>query len=358
MFLNRLEVHDFRNLESVDLELGPGLNLFVGDNGAGKTALLEAVHVLGKGRSFRTHRVRNLVRSGTTQLVVRGVVQGDTGQKHTLAMSKSLREGTRLKLDGDPQRQLSRIAAHLPLQLMLPDVADLVFGPPSERRQFLDWGLFHVKHAYHGWLRDYLRLLKQRNAWLRSGEAEKSPDVWAPAMSALAADIHRARHAYCQELGARLDQTVERLGMQLNLTLRYEPGWKAEDNGENLGNVMAECLPRDVKSGSTQYGPHRADFVVVSGDLQASQIISRGQGKVVSSALNVSQAEVLLAESGQRSVFLIDDLGAELDRKRSSRFFELLEQMGCQILATALETPSGLGDGAMFHVKHGAVNRE
>ena len=241
---------------------------------------------------------------------------------------------------------------------MLPDVADLVFGPPSERRQFLDWGLFHVKHPYHGWLRDYLRMLKQRNAWLRSGEAERSPDVWGPAMSTLAADIHRARLAYCEHLGARLNKTVERLGMQLTLSLRYEPGWKVADSGENLGNVMAEHLPRDVKSGSTQYGPHRADFVVASGELQASQVVSRGQGKVVSSALNISQAELLLSEHGQRSVFLIDDLGAELDRKRSTRFFELLDQLGCQILATALETPSGLGTGTMFHVKHGVVNRE
>ncbi len=362
MILEYLEVTDFRNIESAKLSLSPGLNLFCGENGAGKTALLEAVHLLGKGRSFRTHRVRNLIRHGESACIVRGTIQERGGISHSMAISRSLREGTKLRLDGEPESRLSALASLLPLQLMLPDVSDLVFGPPSERRQFLDWGLFHVKHGYHGWLRDYLRLLKQRNAWLRSQQSEDSigVDPWAEQMVGLSLLLHEARLDYVQGLAERLDSTVQRLGLQLNLSIRYEPGWKVESNGENLRNLLAESLPREVKLGSTHIGPHRAEIVILSSESPAAHHVSRGQGKVISSAMNIAQAELLHREQGRQSVFLIDDLGAELDRRRSERLFGLLGEIGCQILASALEPPSELSaildNTTTFHVKHGEVN--
>jgi DNA replication and repair protein RecF len=361
MLLNALEVRDFRNLAHIRVELSSGLNLFIGENGAGKTAVLEAVHLLGKGRSFRTHRVRNLVRHGESELVVRGETTTARGLAHTIAIAKSLRSGTQLRLNGNVEKKLSRIAQELPLQLMLPDVADLVFGPPSERRQFMDWGLFHVKQSYHGWLRDYLRLLKQRNAWLRTQQGNRypEPDPWGAAMVPLALELDRARSWYCQALAETLDDIVQRLGMQLDLKLRYERGWHGEEPPELLGNLLADTQPRDVKSGSTMVGPHRADFLVTTKGTPAIQHVSRGQGKVISSALNIAQAQLLKANTGRASVFLIDDLGAELDRTRSTRLFELLASLDCQILATALEPPGGLIDAmktsTMFHVKHGAI---
>lgn len=361
MLLKALDVRDFRNLTHVHLDLSPGLNLFVGDNGAGKTAVLEAVHLLGKGRSFRTHRVRNLVRHGQQALIVRGETADGDAQGHSLAISKSLRSGTQLRFDGNNEKKLSRLAHELPMQLMLPDVADLVFGPPSERRQFMDWGLFHVKHPYHGWLRDYLRLLKQRNAWLRSqqGNRKVDTDPWGAAMVPLALQLDQARQWYCKVLAEELDSIVQSLGMHLELELRYERGWSGTEASENLGNLLAETLPRDVKSGSTTAGPHRADFMVTAKSIPAVQHVSRGQGKVISSALNIAQAQLLRQQTGRESVFLIDDLGAELDRDRSTRLFELLGSLECQILATALEPPGGLiaamKKSAMFHVKHGAI---
>ncbi len=361
MLLKSLDVRDFRNLERVHLDLSSGLNLFVGDNGAGKTAVLEAVHLLGKGRSFRTHRVRNLVRHGQQELIVRGEIEDSHRRDHSLAISKSLRNGTQLRFDGISEKKLSRLAQELPLQLMLPDVADLVFGPPSERRQFMDWGLFHVKQSYLGCLRDYLRLLKQRNAWLRSQQGSRivDKDPWSVAMVPLAVELDAARRWYCQELTAALDNTVQKLGMQLDLELHYERGWSGGDGPENLGNLLADTLLREVKSGTTLAGPHRADFVVTAKSVPAVQHVSRGQGKVISSALNIAQAQLLRLKTGKESIFLIDDLGAELDRSRSTRLFELLGSLNCQILATALEPPGGLiaamSKSAMFHVKHGAI---
>ena len=362
MRLTRLEVSNVRNLEQVALEPGPGLNLLYGDNGAGKTALLEAVHLLGRGRSFRTHRIRQVIRRGEDQSLVRAELELSRGQSSQLALQRSLTTGVQLRVDGHPVSKLSEIAARLPLQVMLPDVSDLVFGSPTERRQFLDWGMFHVKHQYHGLLRDYLRVLKQRNAWLRSQmEGSKGNDPWIHQFVELAGGLDSMRKEYISHLSDALIEAAASLGMDLDLELKYAQGWREGVSPKELVNVLAEQLPREVKLGATQSGPHRADLVIRALGAVAAQQVSRGQGKVISSALNIAQARLLNELTERTSVFLIDDLGAELDRTRSHHLYRLLADMGCQVFATAVEPPRDIEAFSdhltLFHVKQGAIRR-
>ena len=353
----RLEISYFRNLSSVALELNPGLNFFYGANGAGKTAVLEAVHLLGRGRSFRTHRARTLIQHDAETLTVRATVEDEQRGAQSVAISKNLVGHTELKINGLTERRLSEAARLVPLQVMLPDIAELVFGGPQIRRQWLDWGTFHVKPEYLRSLREYLRILKQRNAALKLAHSDLEPWTTQLVQAAEIVDAHRVD--YLKAFVPEFEHTIGRLAPELAISLVYRRGWP---DGESLDKVLGEWGLREVKSGATQAGPHRADIELRVGASKASAVLSRGQGKTIASALKVGQAR-LLAESARRSsVFLIDDVGAELDESHNSRFFEMLEEMGCQILATSTQKPVNANPFTgerinVFHVEHGKVHR-
>lgn len=360
MHFERLEISHFRILDDVALDLNPGLNFFHGDNGAGKTAILEAAHLLVRGRSFRSHRPRELIQQGQEQLTVRArVADGAMGQR-TIAMGRDLSGRTELKINGMQERRLSEAARLIPLQIMLPNVADLVLGGPGVRRQWLDWGVFHVKPDYLRTQREYVRLLRQRNAALKAAYVS-SPEfeAWTAQLVQAADRVDAQRKSHIAEVGPLFRATLARLAPDLEVELIYRRGWPS---GETLDKVLGEWAPREVKWGSTQAGPHRADVELRVGDARAAGLLSRGQAKAVASAMMVSQAQLLADGLKQTSVFLIDDVGAELDEGHNARFFQLLDDMDSQILATSTRLPLGGSCFAgermtVFHVEHGRAQR-
>jgi DNA replication and repair protein RecF len=357
---DHLEIFCFRNLDSVALELNPGLNFFHGDNGAGKTAILEAAHLLVRGRSFRGHRPKELIQRGQEQLTVRATLADQFLGPRTIAMTRELSGRTELKINGLQETRLSEVARLIPLQIMLPNVADLVFGGPGVRRRWLDWGTFHVKPDYLRVQREYVRLLRQRNAALKAG-ITSSPDfeAWTAQLVQAAERVDAYRKTHIDELRPLFSDVLSALAPELDVELVYVRGWSAE---EPLDKVLGGWGSREVKLGATQAGPHRADVDLRVGDARAAGLLSRGQAKAVASAMMVSQARLLAGALNQTSVFLIDDVGAELDEGHNARFFQLLDDMDSQILATSTLLPRG-GSGfagkrmTVFHVEHGRVQR-
>lgn len=372
MRFSRLEISYFRNLTSVAVELSPGLNYFHGENGAGKTAVLEAVHLLCRGRSFRTQRARSLIQHDADQLVVRAVIDDEFRGLKTLAIAKDRRSRTELKVDGKPERRLSEVARVTPLQVMLPDIAELVFGGPANRRSWIDWGTFHVKPDYLGILRDYLKAVKQRNVLIRDAAPSRELQPWTEKLVELAQRVTVARMDYLAELQPHFESALARLAPELAVQAVYYRGWSLD---ETLEKVLGDSLSREVKYGATQWGPHRADVQLRLQGAPASTMLSRGQGKMVASALQIAQAMLLAERDQRRTVFLIDDAGAELDTGHNVRFFELLREVGGQILATTTQEPGSdhsiarlfaqqigetWGDDQtpetqVFHVEHGVI---
>ena len=356
MIVEHVEVRCVRNVTEASLDLCPGLNVLVGPNGAGKTALLEALHLLIRGRSFRGRGVSFLVQHGAPALTVHLRGSDPARGRVTLGMARERTDGTELRLNGEIVRQASAVAGLLPMQLLLPDLADLVFGSPRERRQWLDWGVFHVKHDYMDTQRDYVRSVRQRNAVLRTDDHE-TLEAWTARMVALGEAVTEARRAYLDAVLPTVLDCLETLAPGLAVTLEYYAGFQ----GDSFAEEVAESTPRDVKLGATQVGPHRADIRLGSDRGRAAGILSRGQGKALASALRIGQAKALLDEQGARSLFLIDDVWAELDDEHSVRFFGLLDRMDCQILATSTHEPGlaesfGTGRSKVFHVEQGVVS--
>ena len=318
MRIDRLEISFLRNLTRVAVELAPGLNTFYGENGAGKTAILEAVHLLCRGRSFRTQNTQSLIQHGCDQLVVRGVIDDEVRGPTTLALSRDRQGRTQLRLNGETEKRLSEIARLTPLQVMLPDISDLVFGSPASRRAWIDWGTFHVKPRYLETLRQYLRAVRQRNALLKDQADSRTLEPWTEEVSRLGETVTRDRLDYLESLTPHFQTVLGELAPELAVEIRYQRGWGRDDE---LRKLLGDSSPREVKYASTQWGPHRADVQLRVEGTPAGAVLSRGQGKLVASAMKIAQAS-LLAETEQRTtVFLIDDAGAELDVTHNARFF-------------------------------------
>lgn len=356
MIVERLELRNFRNIATATLELSPHFNFLIGPNGAGKTVVLEALHLLLRGRSFRTRRVSYLIRHGTRDLAVQALCRDPVRGREHISLKKDRANRTELRVNEEPVRQASVVAGLLPLQVLLPDLAELVFGEPRGRRQWLDWGAFHVKHDYIDVLRRYTRALRQRNALLRSGDTH-TLDTWTDRMIETGEIVIRARTDYLQTVGDALLSCIESLAPGLDIRVRHYPGFEGESFAEEVG---AHTLG-DVKSGFTQVGPHRADVRLGAGDNVAAGVLSRGQGKLVASAMRIGQARGLLTHQSRPSLILIDDVWTELDDDHSARFMRLLDGMGCQILATSTHEPVAASSIAadrvrVFHVKHGEIS--
>lgn len=354
MVVARLDVENVRNIEAAHLELDPAVNLLIGPNGAGKTAALEALHLVFRGRSFRTARAERVVRHGQERMAVGAACLGPVLGRVRVAY---VRENGRVALsrDGRTVRASSLIATLQPIQLLLPDLSDLVFGPPTARRQWLDWGAFHVKQDHAATLREYLRALRHRNALLRTDDRQ-TLFVWTEKVAELGERVAANRRRYLDEIKPEIEWCLGALHAGLTTTVDYQPGWR----GEGLMETLGEQVDRDVKSGLTNAGPHRADVDIKCAGGDAADVLSRGQGKVVASALRLGQARHLAAH-GRQSLFLIDDVGAELDAAHNERLATVLDDMECQIVATSAhpdagEVLRGSRGGRLFHVKQGRLS--
>jgi len=359
MRLARLEVSHVRNLTHVLVDLVDGVNVFIGPNGAGKTSLLEALFLLARGRSFRTSHITSIVQRGESALTVRAHVVDERRGPVAISLHKRRDNVAEAQLNGVPERRQSDVAALLPLQLFLPDGAALVFGGPGERRRFLDWGVFHVKPDALATLRDYQRALRQRNAMLRAARGQatlRSVEIaaWSERVAEVGVAVDALRRDYVALLAPAFAEQLARIAPDLAADLEYASGWS---DGETLAKSLSESLARDVKFGATHAGPHRADLRIRSGVAPVAETLSRGQAKAMATALRLAQAQCTMSVAGRRSVFLLDEGGAELDQTHARLLYEAIEDMGCQVMATANAVPvelKGLGRAMrLFHVEHG-----
>ncbi|GAB3324984.1 DNA replication/repair protein RecF [Haliea atlantica] len=357
--LSRLDIHQLRNLQSVRLEDLGRVNLIYGPNGSGKTSLLEAIHILGSGRSFRNTSPRSLVRHGSDQLTVFALQQ--VGDRHSsLGVQRTVSGDLQVKLAGVAQRNLSQLAFALPVQVIDASTFDLLVGSPAVRRQFLNWGVFHVEHGFHEHWMGFQRALKQRNTLLRRGTISGYElAVWDRKVAEAGEAIHAFRLAYFEALAPRFRQVLNRLVPELDqVEVRYRRGW---DRKVPYAEALAVAGEGDRERGFTQTGPHRADVRITVQGRSAAETLSRGQQKLLVIALKLAQGGLLREATGRQCLYLVDDLPAELDRGHLGRVCEELDALGAQVFLTSVDrddlqvvwpTPEAL---KLFHVEHGQV---
>jgi DNA replication and repair protein RecF len=359
--LSRLALTGFRNIEQTSLQLSPGFNLFFGNNGSGKTSLLEAVYLLGMGRSFRSNQQKPLILHGASQ----ATVFGETTEGITLGIQRPLRGAQIIKIAGKPAEGLAQLSHTLPLQLINSDTFQLLEGSPNERRQFLDWGVFHVEQSFLGHWRRARLALDQRNTLLRAGAAASEIDPWTEELANSAKQIDQARSHYVKQLQPLVDACWQQIGglNEAELSLTYWRGW---DETFDLKEQLQESFEKDRRYGFTTVGPHKADLRFQINKQPAADILSRGQLKLLICLLKVVQAQFLQQQTGISCLFLVDDLPAELDSDNRAKVCGLLAGLKSQICLTSIEQEQLASialaqaqqkslEMALFHVKHGKI---
>lgn len=362
MHLARLDVHSVRNIATARLQMPAGTTLITGDNGSGKTSLLESVWLLGTGSSFRSNRMVPVIRYGDDAATVHGEVIHDDGYRTALGVTRERTGGVQIKVRGEVVRTASALAEVLPVQLINPDSVEIVTGSPQRRRRFLDWGTFHVEPSFLGTWKSYRRCLEQRNALLRQRVPPSGAelDAWDDRLSRDADVIDAQRRSSVTALQPLVDQALEDLGGPSGISLRYLPGWDAD--AASLASVLAKQRESDRLQGFTRSGPQRADLKLTAAGRNAAEALSRGQQKILACALLVAQGRWLAAVTAKQGIYLVDDLPAELDRDHREKLGNILATLPAQVLVTAVQRDlvvAGLESAtalAMFHVEHGRIS--
>jgi len=349
--LSRVQVTDFRCLQSAALDLDAKFTLISGPNASGKTTLLEAIYVLGRGRSFRTPRPQHLIRTGAERFVVFGEV--DNAQRSVPLGVEGTALGVRAKIDREKPSSLAELALTLPVQIIDPEVHHLIEEGPARRRRFLDWGVFHVERDFVGHWQRYQQVLKQRNAALKSRQSRPMVSVWDGELLRYGQLLSAARTRYVAALGSHA-LAIGRNLLGMELTLSYRTGW-AKDQG--MAEALEQSWSHDQETGATQIGPHRAELSVRLEGAAVKDRISRGQQKLLAASLLIAQLKLFPENLPVQPSLLLDDPAAELDDERLSALIREVSAQSVQLIVTTLhgEFPAFGTPGRRFKVAGGRV---
>ena len=309
--------------------------------------MLEAIFLLARGRSFRSHRISSMIQHGEELVRVVGHRAEDDA---VMGMERSV-GSWRGRIGGRECQRLSEFAACLPLVLMQPDSHRLIDGTPENRRQYLDWQLFHVEPSYLPTWQRYARHLRQRNAGLKSGADDAVLRAVEAPMAEAGERMGALRAGVVDVLSKAVVNLAEGLDIRLpgDIELRYRAGF---DPDEGLMAALKGSRERDRELGYTRRGPHRAELVINCGGEAAAQELSRGQQKLMALLLLLAQLKAL-QQGSIRPLLLLDDPVSELDRDHFSRLQAWLECQAAQVWVTSTE--SCPGSARVFHVEQGRI---
>ncbi len=354
----RLDIADFRNLTRVKIEpLSEGFNLLYGDNGSGKTSVLEAIYYLSLGRSFRSSLARRVVSDVADKFSLFTQIQGSDGRTTPVGLERYQNGDMNLRIAGNDKHSISDLAALNPIQL-IHSMSFNLLESPHFRRKYLDWGVFYQNpHFLIAW-KQYMRALKQRNAALRHQLSKSELNIWSQELIVAAEKIHQMRIDYINNLVSLLNQTLTILLPNELAEISYQQGWS---NDHDFAAVLERSVERDRQVGHTQFGPHRADLKININKVPAKDILSRGQQKLFVCAMIVAQGNLLQTNTKKKPIYLVDDLPAELDEISRGKLMALFSQQRAQIFVTAVERKTLEKflmhlPTKMFHVEHGSIN--
>lgn len=352
--LRWLEVRDFRNLARVELPLPAEGIAVVGDNGHGKTSLLEAIYYLHVLRSVRGAHDADVIRFGASAFHVRARTSREIGIGYDRASKRK-----RVTLDGVEPAKLTDALGAVPSVMFSPADVALVRGAPGERRRFLDIMLGVTSPTYLRSLQAYRAALVRRNAAIRSGGPVA---VWEPPLAQHGAVIWRERAAWVSESAPALTRLANGIGEMGRVQVRYASSLGEATDERAMAEALASGRAHDIKRGLTRVGVHRDDLVMTLDGHELRTFGSAGQQRTVAIALRMLEAETLERRIGVAPVFLLDDPFAELDMERARQILALLRVCGHgQTVLTvprAGDIPAAMTNLERWRVRSGEVSRE
>ena len=350
MAISQLSLTDFRNLDSATLDFNRKLNLIYGDNGSGKTSLLEAIYVLCQAESFRTHQLKQCIKHRSNGFLLFGRF---STFKTGLARHHDKLE---IRIDGQVIRRRSELVRKSPIQIVNADSFVLIDGAPAKRRSFLDWCLFHVEHDYAKLWRQFQHALKQRNRLLKSRQDLNLLEYWDQHLIEPSLALCEMRQLYTRRLHDSIIADFGELLQDIPLEIEYRRGWP---DRTDLHTSLAESRQRDIRQGFTGVGIHRDDIEMTTRGIKIGEVLSRGQSKRICLALLLAVLRLVNQERHESVILLIDDLNSELDQNAQNLVYEHLANMDLQLFISNIEAsiPAAIRakEFKMFHVEHGTI---
>ena len=358
MALIRLDIANFRNLTLAELEpLPSGFNMVYGNNGSGKTSLLEAIHFLSVGRSFRSSQTDRIISNVSEKFSIFAHILSHNRQPVPIGIEKNRDKSSKIRLGGEDQSSIAELTRLIPVRLINSQNYSLLDGGPVFRRKYLDWGIFYLKNDFLSLWQRYDRALKQRNAALRGKLSRKEIEIWTLDLLESALLFNQARLDYVQALTPLLlEMLAEVFNSIVEIDIEYQRGWDSE---LSLDKVLTDSYLKDAWLGYTQFGPHKADLKVLINGVPAKDFLSRGQQKLFVCGMILAQGKLLSKLVKKHPIFLVDDLPSELDSNSLMKIMGLLEQQKAQVFVTAIDLEvikEFLSCASkMFHVKQGTI---
>ena len=363
MYLTRLDVHGIRNVNTATLSPIDGINILYGANGSGKTSILEAIYLLGRGRTFRSRHTKTLISHDSKDCTVFGAAKCvESSSDYAVGVSREATGSFQFKVDGRRVSSASSLAEAIPLLLMNSESFLLIEGGPGGRRRFLDWGVFHVEQDFRTVWAQFQRSLQQRNKLLRHDKiSQQELASWDVSFVRLSEQLTEMRRRYFERIKPLFYKLIEELTTIEGVSLSFQSGW---DSNKTFDIVLAENFERDVRRKTSNIGPHRADIKVLVNGRAACDVLSRGQIKALVAALIVGQGQMFKKEREKQCIYLFDDLVSELDNDYLLRLLKVLVAAKAQIFITGTDSiplvnvleNEKIKDFSVFHVEHGKVN--
>jgi DNA replication and repair protein RecF len=335
MIFTHLQGSNLRCLTEFELTPITGVNLLIGDNGAGKTSVIEAIHLLGYGRSFRSRIRDGLIKYGNDQLTISARWLDSNQNPHQAGIQHN-GNTWQARLDNENINQLSQFCAQFPVLSFEPGSHELITGSSEVRRRFIDWALFHVEPSFFSQWRRFNRALKQRNALLKTNPSDQDLQAWDEEFAETGELIAQYRKNYLESLLLQLNPIVQAFLPECgSLQLNYNPGWRKEHL--SLLDVLRINRDRDKQAGFSTSGPHRADWLPIFNQYLSREHFSRGQAKLIALSCLLAQAQHFQREKNTWPVLCFDDLASELDEKHLKKVLTLLVNTKAQIWITGTE---------------------
>lgn len=363
--LQHLALRDFRNVTHAALDFPAEGVVVIGDNGQGKTNLLEAIYYFQLLRSMRGARDQDLIRFGAPAFHLHARVT--TSAEHELSAACSRNGRKKVVVDGAEARRLTGALGSLPSVVLSPRDVELVLGAPSERRRYLDIVLAVTSRRYLAALQTYRAALARRNAALRlvarGDENDEAVAVWEPAMAESGAALIALRAEWLRTHAPALATLAAEIGEREALEMRYVTTTAASDDARaELLETLARKRALDIRRGLTHAGPHRDDVALTIGGRELRTFGSAGQQRTAAIVLRLLEATTIRARAGSAPLLLLDDPFAELDMRRSTRILHILAGGGTgqTILAVprATDIPGDLRALPRWRIDGGRVTAE
>ena len=354
MYIDWLQIQNVRNLTNIKIRPSSKLNLIIGPNASGKTSILEAIYILSRARSFRTHRINEVIQHDKTSLVVTAGLKYSNGGVIRTGIEKGPKK-TAIHYNGENINKSSIQTRNTPLVLIAHDVNGLITGAPKQRRNWLDWAMFHVEPTYLDSWRNYHKALRQRNKSLaNTTRPYDTLSGWEYLLAETAEIITKQRHEFLTILDENLDQIAKEVQL-FQVKIGLDKGWPGE---QGLLPHLQNARETDRRLGFTKHGIHCADVLFHINQRALAAACSRGQIKLFLVLLHISQARALELITGEPPLYLIDDYRAEIDLSARKAIFNLMSKTGAQTFFTATETDgleTQFANVKTFHVERGEV---